>query len=176
MFIIVHYIAVQIGFVLSNFRTTSRSDFTFYADRLVSWKIFFYCCVVCDIKPVFLADRTIGRAYGTVCRLSICLSICPSVCNVLYCGKTVCPSEKVSEGVNRKPGSKSSFFGSPPYFYFRVRRYGHRDGRFRLIFARTAKQSVLDGRNLLSSSKPCAYCRIVRSELKLDSVLFVFIT
>ena len=30
----------------------------------------------------FLADRTIGRAFGTVCRLSVCLS----VCNVLYCG------------------------------------------------------------------------------------------
>jgi len=69
------------------------------------------------------------------------------------------PSEKVSEGVNRKPGSKSSFFGSPPYFYFRFRCYSYRDGRFCLIFVRTAKQSVLDGRNWLSSSKPCAYCR-----------------
>jgi len=49
-----------------------------------------------------LADRTIGRAFGTVSRLSV-------VCNVLYCGKTVRSSEKVSEGVNRKPGSKSSF-------------------------------------------------------------------
>jgi len=39
----------------------------------------------------------------------VCLS---SVCNVLYCGKTVRPSETVSEGVNRKPGSKSSFLGS----------------------------------------------------------------
>jgi len=34
----------------------------------------------------------------------VCLSV---VCNVLYCGKTVRPSEKLSEGVNRKPGSKS---------------------------------------------------------------------
>ena len=56
----------------------------------------------------FLADRTIGRAYGTVCRLSVCLS----VCDILYCGKTVRPSQKVSEGVNRKLGSKSSFLGS----------------------------------------------------------------
>jgi len=40
------------------------------------------------------------------------------------------PSEKVSEGVNRKPGSKSWFFGSPPYFYFRFRLYGRRDSRF----------------------------------------------
>jgi len=56
----------------------------------------------------FLADRTIGRAYGTVCRLSVCLSVCLSVvCNVLYCGKTVRPSQKVSEGANRKPGSKN---------------------------------------------------------------------
>jgi len=35
-----------------------------------------------------------------VCRLS-------SVCDVLYCGETVRPSEKLSEKVNRKPGSKS---------------------------------------------------------------------
>ena len=116
----------------------------------------------------FLADRTIGRAYGTLCRLSVCRL---SVCNVLYCGETVRPSEKVSEGVNRKPGSKSSFLGSPPYFYFRFRRYDHQDGRFCLIFARTAQQSVLDGRNGLSSSNPCAYCRILQSELKPEVVL-----
>jgi len=42
-------------------------------------------------------------------------SVCLSVCNVLYCGETVRPSEKVSEGVNRKPGSKSSFFGRHDY-------------------------------------------------------------
>ena len=101
-----------------------------------------------------LADRTISRAFGTLCRLS--------VCDVLYCGETIRPSEKVSEEVNRKPGTKSSFFGLPPYFYFRFRRYSHQDGRFCLTFARTAKQSVLDGTNGLSSSKPCAYCRIVR--------------
>jgi len=50
------------------------------------------------------ADRTIGRAFGTLCRLSV-------VCNVLYCGETVRPSEKLSEGVNRKPGSKVDFLG-----------------------------------------------------------------
>jgi len=53
------------------------------------------------------------------------------------------------------------FFGSPPYFYFRFRLYGHRDGRFCLIFARTAQQSVLDGTDGLSSFKPSAYCGIV---------------
>ena len=43
---------------------------------------------------------------------SVCLSVvCLSVCNVLYCGKTVHPSEKVSEGVNRKQGQKVHFWG-----------------------------------------------------------------
>jgi len=37
-------------FCVTNFRTTSRSDFTFYADRLVSWILFLYH-VVCNIKP-----------------------------------------------------------------------------------------------------------------------------
>ena len=41
---------------------------------------------------LFLADRTIGRAFGTVSRLSVV--VCLSVCDVLYCGKTVHPSEK----------------------------------------------------------------------------------
>ena len=50
-------------------------------------------------NPWFLADRTIGRAFGTLCR-----RLSSSVCNVLYCGETVRPSEKLSEGVNRKPG------------------------------------------------------------------------
>ena len=90
---------------------------------------------------------------------SVCLS---SVCDVLYCGEMVRPSEKLSEGVNRKPGQKVDFLGSLSYFYFRFRRYGPLDGRFCLIFARIAQQSVLDGVNGVSSSKPCAYCRIVR--------------
>ena len=69
-------------------------------------------------------------------RCVVCLSVClssSSVCDVLYCGKTVRPSEKVSEGVNRKSRSKSWFWGLPPYFYFRFRRYSHQDGRFCLI-------------------------------------------
>ena len=61
-------------------------------------------------------------------------------------------------------------FGSLPYFYFRFRLYGHRDGRFCLIFARRAQQSVLDCTNELSSSKSSAYCRIVWSELKPEVV------
>jgi len=98
-------------------------------------------------------------------------SLWHNVSSVVCCGKTVRPSQKLSEGVNRKPGSKSWFLGSPPYFYFRFRRYSHLDGSFCLIFARTAQQSALDGTNGLSSSKPCAYCRIVWSELKPEVVL-----
>jgi len=88
-----------------------RSDLLVdYGDKLTL--CFMSCDLIRDInsaKTSFLADRTIGRAYGTVCRLSsVCLS---SVCDVLYRGKTVRPSEKVSEGVNRKPGQKVHFFG-----------------------------------------------------------------
>jgi len=105
----------------------------------------------------------VGRPYYRSSLWYTVLSVCPSsVCNVLYCCETVHPCKKLSEGVNRKPGSKSSFLRSPPYFYFRFRRYGHQDGCFCLIFARIAQQSVLDRTNGVSSSKPCAYCRIVR--------------
>jgi len=38
-------------------------------------------------------------------RCVVCLSVCRL--SVLYCGETIHPSEKVSEGVNTKPGSKS---------------------------------------------------------------------
>ena len=33
----------------------------------------------------FLADRTIGRAYGTVCRLSVCLSSVVCRLSVTFC-------------------------------------------------------------------------------------------
>jgi len=107
--------------------------------------------------------------FGTPCRLSVChLS---SVCDVLYYGETVRYSEKLSEGANRKPGSKSLFFRSLPLCYFRFRLYSHRKGCFCLIFARAAQRLVLDGTNGLFSSKPCAYCWIGRSELKPEVVL-----
>jgi len=51
--------------------------------------------------PTVLSVVPLARC--VVCRLS--------VCDVLYCGETVRPSEKVSEGVNRKPGSKVHFLG-----------------------------------------------------------------
>ena len=56
----------------------------------------------------FLADRTIGRAFGTLCRLSVC-----RLQRFVLWQNGIRPSKKLSEGVNRKPGSKSSFWGSP---------------------------------------------------------------
>ena len=47
--------------------------------------------------------------HRVVCLSSVCLSVV--VCDVLYCGETVRPSEKQSEGVNRKPESKVDFLG-----------------------------------------------------------------
>ena len=120
-----------------------------------------YCATVSLESSVFGQPYYRSSLWYTVSSVVVCRRRL-SVCDVLYCGKTVRPSQKLSEGVNRKPGSKSSFLGSPPYFYFRFRRYGHQDGRFCLIFARITQQSVLDGTNGVSSSKPCAYCRIVR--------------
>jgi len=57
--------------------------------------------------------------------------------------KRVKTEEKLLWRAYRKSSTLFRFFGSPPYFYFRFHLYGHRDGRFCLIFARTAQQSVL---------------------------------
>jgi len=43
------------------------------------------------------------------------------------------------------------------------------------LFLLVKKRSVLDGTNGLSSSKPCAYCQIVQSELKPEVVLATII-
>jgi len=85
--------------------------------------------------------------------------------------KRVKTEEKLLWGPIGSHQRSFDFLGLPPYFYFWFHLYGHRDGRFCLIFARTAQQSVLDGTNVLSSSKPCEYCRVVRSELKPEVVL-----
>ena len=63
---------------------------------------------------------------------------------------------------------KKLIFWSPPYFYFRFRLYGHRDGRFCLIFACTAQMVQMD---FLAASR----ARIVglRLELKPEVVFKV---
>jgi len=118
---------------------------------------------------LLLREIQIGFGFWPTVLLVVPLARCVvcrlSVCDVLYCGKTIRLAKKCLKEWIGNQGQKVHFFGSPPHFYFRFRRYGHRDGRFCLIFACTAKQSVLDGRNGLSSSKPCAYFRIVRSSV-----------
>jgi len=69
--------------------------------------------------------------------------------------KRVKIEEKLIWRAYRKSPTLFRFFGSPPYFYFRFRVYGHQDGCYCFIFARTAQQLALDGTNRLSSSKPC---------------------
>jgi len=76
--------------------------------------------------------------------------------------KRVKLEEKLLWRAYRKSSTLFRFLGLPPYFYFRFRLYGHRNGRFCLVLARTAQQLVLDGTNGLSSGEPCAYCRIVQ--------------
>ena len=64
-----------------------------------------------NVPIPFLADRTIGRAFGTVCRLSICLS--SVVCNVLYSGETAGPiCMKFSGKVWSDHGTTWLHFGS----------------------------------------------------------------
>ena len=120
-------------------------------------------------------SRLVGRPYYRSSLWYTVSSVCLSVTFCIVAKRHVLAKNCLKDWIGNQ-GQKVDFLGSPPYFYFRFRLYGHQDDRFCLIFAGTAKQSVLDGRNLLSSSKPCAYCRIVWSELKPDSVLFVFIT
>jgi len=95
----------------------------------------------------------------------IVLSVEPMVQCVVFClssvtfcivAKRCVLAKKVSEGVNRKPGSNSSFLGSPPYFYFQFRRYGPLDGRFCLMYCgETVRPSkkVSEGVNRKPGSK-----------------------
>jgi len=86
----------------------------------------------------FLADHTIGLAFGTlssVCHLS------SVICDVLYVAKRyVLAKNCLKEWIGNRV--KKLIFGSPPYFYFWFCHYGHWDGRFCLIFACTAQQLV----------------------------------
>ena len=98
------------------------------------------------------------------------LSVAPlvqcGVCDVLYCGETVHSSWKLSEGANRKPRLKSWCFGIAAVFLLPVSFLRPPRRPFLPYFCRTAQRSILDGTNGLWSSKPCAHCRIVQSELK----------
>jgi len=64
--------------------------------------------LLCRVGYMIDYAALFGRPYYRSCLwYSVSSVVCLSsvVCDVLYCGKTVRPSEKLSEGVNRKPGS-----------------------------------------------------------------------
>ena len=71
--------------------------------------------------------------------------------------KCVKIEEKLLCRVYKKSPTLFQFFGSPPIFlfYFRFCLYGHRDGRFCLIFAHTAHHVVIFAIAQLS----CSFCR-----------------
>ena len=105
----------------------------------------------------------VSLVHCVICRLS-------SVCDVLYCGKTYVLAKKCLKEWIGNQGQKVDFLGRchistlvsplrPPRWLFLP------------YFGCTAQRSVLDGTNGLFSSKPCVYCRIVRSELKPEVVL-----
>ena len=68
--------------------------------------------------------------------------------------------------MNRKPGSKSSFFSVAAIFLLPVLLLQSRRWPFLPFFTPTAWHSIPDGTNWLSRSKPCAYYRSVWSELQ----------
>jgi len=125
-----------------------------------------------DTFTLFLADRTDGRAFGTLCRLSVCRlsSVIFFIVAKWYVLANNCLKKRIGN-----QGQKLIFWVAA---IFKLPVSSLRPPRrpfFCLSFARTAQRSVLDGTNGLSNSKPCVYCRIVRSELKPEVVLATII-
>ena len=63
-------------------------------------------------RQPFLADRTIGRAYGTVCRLSVCLSVC-RLSSVTFCivAKRCVLAKKCLKEQKGNQGQRVDFLG-----------------------------------------------------------------
>jgi len=80
---------------------------TYWTELWLTWAKW---CEISDSGPIVFWPTVLSVELLVHCVVCRHLSV---VCDILYCGETVCPSKKVSEWVNRKPGSKSSFFGSP---------------------------------------------------------------
>jgi len=137
---------------------------------------FGWMLLVCSFQFRYAFWPTILSVAPLVHRLACLSSVC-RLSSVTFCivAKRYVLAKNCLKERTGNQGQKVYFSGSPPYFYFRFRLYGHQDGRFCLIFARTAHRSVLDGTNRLSSSKLCVHCRIVWSELKPGVVLATII-
>jgi len=132
--------------------------------------IFCFSSVAVNIvDKVFFFGQPYYRSHLWYSVSSVCLS--SVFCDILYCGKMYVLAKNCLKERIGNQSQKVDFLGSAPYFYFRFYLYGHRNGCFCLIFACTVQQLVLDGRNGLSSCKPCAYCRIMWSGLKPEVVI-----
>jgi len=74
----------------------------------------------------FLANYTIGRAFGTMCRLSVCLSSSVTFCIVAK--RYVLAKKGLKEWIGNQ-GQKVDFLGRH-HISTSFRHYGHQDGRF----------------------------------------------
>jgi len=119
-----------------------------------------------------LADRTIGRAFGTLCRLSV---VCLSVTFCIVAKPYVLAKNCLKEWIGNQ-GQRVDFLGCRHISTSGFAATATKTAVFALFLPVTAQQSVLDGTNGLSGSNPCAYCRIVWSELKPEVVLAMIMT
>ena len=84
----------------------------------------------------FLADRTIGRAFGTLCRLSVCrLSVTFCIVAKRYVLAKNCLKEQIGNA-----GPKSLILGVATIFLLPVSPPRPQRRPFCLIFARTAQR------------------------------------
>jgi len=94
-------------------------------------------------RDPFLADRTIGRAFGTMCRLSVCrLSVTFCIVAKRYVLAKICLKERIGN-----QGQKVDFLGCRHISTSGFAATATATAVFCLIFARTAQQSILDGTN-----------------------------
>jgi len=68
-----------------------------------------------DASKSWLADRTIGRAFGALCRLCVC----PLSVTFYIVAKRYVLAKTCVERIGNQ-GQKVVFWGSPPYLYFRL--------------------------------------------------------
>jgi len=102
-----------------------------------------------------------------VCLSVVCLS---SVTFCIVAKRCDLAKKCLKEWIGNQ-GQKVRFFGRRHISTSGFAATATKTAVFALFFARTSQQSILDGTNWLSSSKPCAYCWILWSELKPGVVL-----
>jgi len=118
-----------------------------------------------------LSDCVVRIETGSSFSLSV---VCLSVTFCTVAKRYVLAKNCLKEGIGNQ-GQKVDFLGRRHISTSSFASTATETAVFCLIFAHTAQRSVLDGTHGLSSSKPCAYYWIVRSELKPEVVLATII-